>query len=220
MELRRELSIVLAVMVALNLALAFGAIGLFSRMGPAIERILIENLYSIDAAEEMLSVLAEHTESGASPELRQRFDGALAQAQGNLTEEREAEVLTRLEGVKDAALAGDEQARLAAIADVRTLIELNRAAMHEVDLEAQRLSTAGAWTAAFIAMLSFALSLFVARRMATRILAPLEDLQSVLEAARTGDRFRRCRSARGPAELRRLAQAVNALLDERVRPKE
>jgi methyl-accepting chemotaxis protein len=218
MELRRELSIVLAVMVALNLALAFGAIGLFSRMGPAIERILIENLYSIDAAEEMLSVLAEHTEHGASDELRQRFDDAVLQAKGNLTEDREADVLARLEAGKDAALSGDEVARLAAIADVRILIDLNRAAMHEVDLEAQRLSTAGAWTAAFIAVLSFVLSLFVARRVATRILGPLEDLQRVLEAARAGERFRRCRASEGPAELRRVAQSVNALLDERMHP--
>jgi hypothetical protein len=36
MQLRRNLLFVIAALVALNLLLAFGAIGLFGRMGPAI----------------------------------------------------------------------------------------------------------------------------------------------------------------------------------------
>jgi hypothetical protein len=40
----------------------------------------------------------------------------------------------------------------------------------------------------------------------------------VLAAARAGDRYRRCRSAGAPIELKQAAEAVNRLLDERTRP--
>lgn len=45
-------------LIGVNLLFAFACIGLFTRMGPAIERILQENMHSIQAAEEMLFILA------------------------------------------------------------------------------------------------------------------------------------------------------------------
>ena len=70
MRLQRDFLLSVGILVAFNILLAFGAIGLFTRMSPAIERILQENVYSTDAAEEMLALLA-----------RDRFPADLAQGE-------------------------------------------------------------------------------------------------------------------------------------------
>src|SRR5690606_10583043 len=53
-------------------------------------------------------------------------------------------------------------------------------------------------------------------RIGTRFIKPLEDLDAVLRAAREGDTMRRCVAHHGPVELRRMAQAVNVVLDARL----
>src|SRR5690606_15230316 len=98
----------------------------------------------------------------------------------------------------------------------RALVHLNRTAMHTVDLQAQRLGTAGAWAAVFVALFSFGASIFVLRRLEGRVVEPLEELGSVLEQVTSGDRFRRCRAFEAPDEIAQALSAVNALLDERL----
>ena len=58
MDLRRELITIIGLLVALCVLLAFGSLALFDRMGPAIDRILQANVYSITAAEEARVLVA------------------------------------------------------------------------------------------------------------------------------------------------------------------
>jgi hypothetical protein len=216
MELRRELLLGIGALVVLNMLLAFVAIGLFVRMGPAIEHILEENVYSIIAAEEMLAELAEAGGAPVSAEARQRILEALERAKSNVTESDEVPVLRAIEQELAAALEGDAQARVAVVRQTGTLIRINRAAMHKVDGEAQRLGDAGAWTAVLVGFLSFFLSLVVVRRLRHRLLAPLVELHQVLEAVRHGEKLHRCRAREAPAEVRQVLESVNMLLDERL----
>ena len=80
MELRRNLLFSIAALVILNLLLAFGAIGLFGRMGPAIARILQDNVYSLEACEAMLTELARSNGNPAENSARERFEDALQHA--------------------------------------------------------------------------------------------------------------------------------------------
>jgi methyl-accepting chemotaxis protein len=216
MELRRELLLTIGALVVLNLFLAFGAIGLFVRMGPAIERILQENVYSIVAAEEMLAELAEAGSAPLTPEARARIGQALDNAKRNVTEEQERPVLAALARTLPSAIEGEPDGRRQAVASVRQLIRINRDAMHEVDMEARRLGAAGAWAAVFVGFLSFLLSVLIVVRLQKRFVRPLVDLHQVLEAARAGDRLRRCRVADAPREVIQVTEAVNRLLDERL----
>jgi hypothetical protein len=94
MNLRRELFVAIGALVVLNLVLSFGAIGLFARMGPAIERILQENVSTIVAAEKILGELARLDHARPLDEAqRKRIAGALADAEHNITEEEERPVL-------------------------------------------------------------------------------------------------------------------------------
>ncbi len=222
MELRRELLLTMGALVVLNLLLALGAIGLFVRMGPAIDRILQENVYSIVAAEEILGALAAPREGAdratwalTDADRRQVLE-ALANAERNVTEKAERPVLHTLERVLPAAMNGEATARRQAVAAVGELIQINRQAMRVVDEEARRLGTAGAWAAVFVGFLSFLLSVLVFVRLQRRVVRPLLDLHDVLEDNRHGQKLRRCRRTEAPREVIQVSEAVNHLLDERL----
>lgn len=216
MELRREIFITIGVLVALNIVLAFGCIGLFVRMGPAIERILQENVYSIVAAEGILSELAEAGDTPLDPGAKERVQQALQDAKRNVTEDAEETAITMLEQVLPAAMEGDRAARRQATEEVRSIISINRGAMRNVDRDARRLGSAGAWAAVFVGFLSFLLSIFVVLRLKKRFVRPLVDLYEVLEEAREGEGLRRCRLSDSPREVLQVMESVNKLLDERL----
>lgn len=216
MELRRELFWTIGAVMAVNLALAFGAIGLFVRMGPAIARILEENVYSIVAAEEILIELGRAGDSGVSLERRQRIEAALKRAQENVTESEERPVLRSLATTMPAAISGDARARADAIDRLEAFLVINREAMQRVDREAQRLGVAGAWGAVLIGFSSFLVGLLAFTRLENRLLRPLAELHDVLETNHEGDRLRRCRRPEAPSEVVRVTDVVNRLLDERL----
>ena len=217
MDLRRELLLTIGTLVLLNLLLAFGAIGLFVRMGPAIARILEENVHSIVAAEGILADLgaAGDTPLDAAAELRVRQN--LAQAQQNVTEAEERPILALLQQQLPNAIAADLPARQKTVHLLQQLIQINRDAMRHVDEEARRLGAAGAWAAVFVGFVSFLLSLLVVVRLQKRVLRPLVDLHEVLDDAQRGNQLRRCRPSDAPREVLQVTQSVNALLDERLR---
>lgn len=216
MQIRRELLLSVGTLVALNLVLAFGSIALFVRMGPAIERILQENVYTIDAAELILAELAESGGQSLEPSSRQRVHEALAKAQRNVTEEAERPVLAQLEEHLPAAESGDAAARRRVIASARELIRVNHEAMRDADAEAGRLGRAGAWAAVLVGFLSFLLGLLLLGRLRRRFIDPLLDLHRTLQGAASGERLRRCRNIDAPYELVEVKRQVNALLDERM----
>jgi hypothetical protein len=218
MDLRRELSLMMGSLVLLNVLLAFGVIGLLVRMGPAIERILQENVYSVVAAEEILVELASSPPGITPPAAATaRIDAALARAKSNVTEPAELPILARIDASLAAERAGAPGARGALVGAVKDLIEINQRAMGKVDREAQQLGRAGAWAAVLVGLLSFMLSLFVLGRMRRRFAAPLLELHAVLEAALVGERFRRCQHRDAPVEVRRVLASVNRILDDRLK---
>lgn len=216
MELRREFLLTIGALVLLNLCLAFGSIGLFVRMGPAIAHILEENVYSITAAEEILAELAEAGGSPMGPDQSARVHRLLGEAQRNITREEERAAFAALERSLPSAMDGDPDARRQAVTSIRQLVRTNREAMHRADEEARRLGSAGAWAAVLVGFLSFLLSVFVVVRLQRRFLRPLAELYEVLERARQGDRLRRCRMTDAPHEVVQVMQATNRLLDERL----
>lgn len=215
MNLRRELRLTLGTLVVLNLILSFGAIGLLSRMSPAIEQILEENVYSIAAAEEVLAELAQ-MDGVATQRSRQRMRDALSRASGNVTEHEEAPALRAVRQHLPDALDGVASARRTVVESLQEFIAVNREAMRRTDSEAQRLGRAGAWAAVFVGFSTFALGLVIGIRLRSRILWPLVELSEVLVDVRRGYNQRRCRERNAPLEIREVTRAVNELLDERL----
>jgi nitrogen fixation/metabolism regulation signal transduction histidine kinase len=211
-ELQRDFLTSAAVLVAVNLLLAFGAIGLFVRMGPVIDDILRMNVVSLEAAHEMLAVLAGAGEPLDEQE-RLRFERALDLATTNVTEPEEASMVIQISATRERAYEADREAVNQIVHQLDALVRVNYDAMREVDAEARRLGNAGAWSAVFLAFFSFLLSLGVVSRLRRRVIAPMVEMYEVLEAVRRGDRYRRCRANEGPIEIKRLASSINLLLD-------
>ena len=102
MNLRRNFLIGVGILLSLNLLLALGAIGLLTRMSPAIREIIEENVVSLEACEVMLSVLASGEEEGElSSRSRRRYRDALERAKNNVTEKEEVPVLEQIEQLFD-----------------------------------------------------------------------------------------------------------------------
>jgi hypothetical protein len=201
MDLRRELWIAIGALVTINVLLAFGATGLLVRMGPAIERILDENVASIDAAEEMLAVLASAGSEPLSPDERSRLDAALGRARARAVRPEVGSLLGAMEAQVPRAVEGMRESRRTLVLLLEQWIEGNRATMRDVDREAKRLSLAGAWAAVGTGILSLAMSLIVVTYLRRRIAVPIEELDRVLEDVRRGEAHRRCRLHEARGEL-------------------
>lgn len=201
-----EARVGIGVLLGLQLCTSLAGVALLGRMSPAVERILTENVYSTEAAEDMLAALAGGGDRAA-------FDDALSRARGNITEEEEVALVDTLTARGDAALQGDPAARAQVVDALRALGEVNRQSMEEADRHASRLGLAGAWTMATMGFLGFLVSLGVLERIQRRLLTPIIEVDAVLAAARTGDELRRCALPAGTEEGGRLVANLNWLLD-------
>jgi hypothetical protein len=213
MELRRDILLPVFVSIGLVLLTSFSSIGLLTRMAPAIERILEDNVASLVAVEEMLVLLSsdEHTL------ILGRFESALSRAEGNITDERERPHLTVVREFHRQALAGGDEARRRVVTALSELAAINRAAMVRADEDAKRMGIAGAWAAVLLGAVAFTWGLLVARRSRHRIFEPMSEVVDVLRNHDRGETSRRCRSMPAPAELMAMMQSLNRVLDEHER---
>lgn len=213
--LKHELRIGIGVLVATLMVMAFTAIGLLSRMAPAIDRILEENVLSIEAAEEMLVVLTLSREGTGHRDLDGRFFGALERARDNITEEEEREILDRVESGYRRFGEGATSALAPTVQAVQQLVRTNRAAMLTTRDRARRLSEAGAWAAVLIAIFGFAAGIVVVVRVQRRVVEPIDEIYAVTRSCVAGDPFRRCQPREAPGEVREIMTTLNTLLDHR-----
>lgn len=210
MKLRREASLGIGAILTLQILLSMLAIALLTRMGPAIERILEENVYSGEAVEEMMALLASQTEPGPVPE---RFEQARRRAQDNVTEEPERPLLVTVERESPAAFAGELAARRDTLSALRQLGQVNRDSMSRADAQAKRMGQAGAWAAALLGGLALALGIVVYRRLRLRLELPIEELRRTTQRVRGGNLQARCPAGAGPYEVKQLADDLNWILD-------
>jgi hypothetical protein len=210
----RRLVLSIAALLGIQLLTSFGAIVLLGRMSPAIEKIMLENVVSVEAVEQMAIALAE-------PELdaraRERFYEALARAKGNITVPAEKPALETLERAAPGALGGDASARREVLGALATLGAVNRGAMQEADVAAGRLGTAGAWAAVFLGLIGLVASGVTIRRLELRVLAPLAEITRAVIAHRAGDRRRRCATALASGDLELVMTTLNELFDHHER---
>ena len=212
MRLRFEVSLGITALLGLQVLTTIVATRMLSRSAPAVERILEDNVTSLVAAEDLLTVLSSTAVSPVNgrPDL---VTLALESARANSTIAGEDQIVARIDASLDAALAGDPIARRRVVNDVRELTHLNREAIRVTDENSRTLAIAGAWACGFLGICSFWVSVFVSRRLRARLEAPLVELDAALEAVRRGEPHRRVTLHTGPAEARRIADGVNWLLD-------
>ncbi len=211
MDVRRETRLGLSVLLVVEILLCMLSISLLTRMGPAIERILEENVYSVEAVEEMISIMA--LADGEDGEVPEAFEAAHGRIRDNVTEAAEKPLVEQIDQDTVAAFAGDAAARARVVASLRELGDVNRLSMRVADDRAQRLGQTGAWAAVLLGASSLAVGILVYRRLRLRLELPLEDIRRTLRAVRNGNRHARCGSVDGPAELEQIAEDIDWMLD-------
>jgi len=212
MHLRRQTRSVFGFIIALQLATSFGAIALLTRMGPVIATVAEENVESLAAVERMVAALAAPLHQADAA--RHTFFEAYGRALNNITEAEESPLLDEIRADADGALAGDPGARERLLETLGQFANVNREALQRADREAQRLAEAGAWAAAILAVAAFLFVRITANRVDRHFVMPLLEIAGTLEAARQGDRFRRCSGRSGSPEIQTIADGVNQLLDD------
>jgi hypothetical protein len=207
----RETRAWLGALLALQLVTSMTGILLIQRMGPAIERIIDDNVFSTAAVEQMLV-------SMATPEGDARFAQALERAKGNVTEPEEVPLLHTIERWDDAALAGEGTARAEVLEALQDLSQVNRTSMLEADEAATRLSIAGAWAMVLMGLMGFLASMAVWRRIDWLLLKPIQEVSEVVREVRAGRVQRRCMVAPVGSGTG-LFSDVNWLLDQHHNPR-
>jgi hypothetical protein len=210
----RRLTLSVGFLIVIQLLTSLSVIILLERMSPAIERILLENVASVLAVEEMALALAE---SPADDAARGRFFGALTRAKRNVTEEEERPALAEIEAAAAAALAGDVAARRRVAQALQRLGDVNRQAMQRADDNARRIGTGGAWAAVFLGLTGLVASAITIRRLERRLLGPIAEIMRVVAAQRGGDRRSRCTGTYAQGELGPAIHTLNELFDLRER---
>lgn len=211
MRLRKEASLGISTMLTLQILLSILAITLLERMGPAIEKIIQENVYSAEAVEVMLAQLA--LGGGNEQPVTEDFVKALERAKANVTEEAEGPLLSDIEAYHREAFVGNEDAREIVINALRELGKVNRDSMILADEQAKRLSQTGAWGAALLGAVALFLAIVVYRQLRLRLEVPIEHLHRTTERIRAGNLQARCAINTGPVEVQRIGTDINWLLD-------
>ena len=206
MSFTQETRVGLWALLGLQLVTSMTAILLLGRMGPAIERIIVDNVYSTEAVEDMLVALSR-------PDGHDAFIDAYTRARGNVTEPAEEPLLDTIERWDEAALAGDPTARAEVLEALQELAAVNRASIVTADERASRLSLAGAWAMVLMGLVGFLASVGVWRRVDGRLLVPIQQVAHVVRQVRSGQHRRRCTvELDGSAAM--LADDVNWLIDQ------
>lgn len=204
------------IVIGFNLLVAFGSIGVFARMAPAITIILEQNVRSLQATEAMLSTLAQNHAGAENKEsLQTRFETAFSTASGNITEPEEPAVLARIEDNYLDAFSGDQNARMETVEAIEQLAAINRAAMIRADDRAKQLGIAGGWSVALMAGIGFMISLTLLRLLQTRVVDPLREIHAAVTEYHAGDFKRRCCPSNTTRELRSICTTINAIMDQK-----
>ncbi len=202
-------------LVGLNLLMAVGTIGIFTRMAPAIAIIIERNDRSLKACEDMLALMAvTGIGSPFSFEQARIFQTAFDRAKANVTEPQEPEILKRMEPTLPPLFQGDATVRKQVVEAAVQLGKINRDAMTIADHRAQQLGHAGAWGVVFMALSAFFAGVIFIRSLTRRVVTPLEEIHTVIIAHRNGDTMRRCTGADLSQDVVDVFTGINDLLDQ------
>ncbi len=203
--------------VFINLLMAFGAIGIFTRMTPAIADIISNNERSLQSCEQMLTALAQaNLQQVKFAELHVSFKQALERALANITEKEETEALAAVKKYSEKYFAGDADSLSETISAILLLSQINRNAMIAADTRAQQMGRGGAWGIVFMAIFSLLAGLIFIVNLQNKLLQPLEEIKTVLQENQQGETLRRCSGISLSSDFKNLFEQINRALDKNI----
>ncbi len=196
-------------MIVFNLLLSFGAVWNFQRMNPEIQNIYERNIISLDACEKMLLALTPEQVN------TNMFKHALNTAANNITEAGEKETVQKITQLFDALQNGNQTVKSQLTDEIIKLNNFNKQAIVTSAQKTQKLRQAGAWCIVMLTIIFFSIAIFFEQRLRRTLLAPLQEINSVIEANAQGDHYRRCQLPNASSDMKKLFNNINKLLDRR-----
>lgn len=200
-------SIIIAMMIV-----AFTSIFMMERMSHAIKLILDENVYSLEASEDMLRAVGLASISQLDL-YQEQFMDAMQRAKNNVTLPGESALIDRIERLAPMSFAGQENALQEIIEEISKLANLNREAMIKADENARFLSIAGGWAVVGLTLICFLFSRRLLHQVRMQTIAPIVEVCRGLIDWEMGNRLRRFQTAKSSKDIRRAQQTLNSILD-------
>ena len=212
MDFEKKFRLTLRATIGAIIAVALAATFLMERMSQAIKFILNENVYSIEAAEDMLQLVGM-VSIEANPAYKEAFVVALNKAKSNVTLVGENQLIEDIDKLIEPCFSGDLKARRDMIQALAYLADINRQAMIKADENARFLAIAGGWAMAGMAIFGgfFVLRIF-AQIQASAIL-PMTEICRAVEDWDKGNKMRRVQSRLASKDIRKAHQIINGFLD-------
>ncbi|EKE03455.1 MAG: hypothetical protein ACD_20C00202G0003 [uncultured bacterium] len=207
MKFSRSISLSIIVLLVFVTLMAAAGIRGFLRLAPSIEQINSRNTQSLYLTEKMMSTLALERNIDS-------FEIALKQAKENITEVGEAEKIHDIELNYKTAFAGDRKVKEQIINDITELSEINRIAMKNAALKAEKLSSVGSWVITFMGLIVWALGLVILNTLQKTVINPLTELKDVFQSQAKGNTLRRCPKIAPTKDFQIIYDGLNSLLDK------
>lgn len=180
----------------------------FQRLAPSINTINDRNTQSLYYAEQMLTNIASRKNIV-------KFEEFLNKSKENITEKNEKEAVENIEKAYKSAFKGDFKAEEYTIENVVKLTEVNRNAMIEAGIRAEKLKNVGIWVIIFPTIFVWSIGLALLKNLEKTLIKPLGDLKNAVAEYKKGNKMRRCPKFSHESAFQSLYNDINSILDSK-----
>ena len=180
----------------------------YQRLEPTINLLNNSNIQSLKYAEEMLTSIS------AKKDLK-KFEQNLNLAKHNITEDGEKDIINQISANYLPAFNGDKKIEEETIDKITDLSEINRLAMEQAGINAQKQQVIGIWIILFPSVFIWIIGIAILKRLDRTFIKPIQELNNVIYEYNKGNRMRRCPSVTALKDLQILYDGINNILDNK-----
>ena len=180
----------------------------FQRLEPFINTLNSSNTRSLYYAEEMISSISYKKDL-------KKFEANLNKAKNNITEVGEKEAVDRIAKNYKMAFTGNERIKEETINNIMDLSRINRRALEEAGLKANKMESIGIWIIIFPSVFIWIIGLTILKRLKRTFIEPLQELNNVISDYNEGNLMRRCPTYTALKDLQKLYDGINRILDNK-----
>ncbi len=203
-----------ATVIILNILIGLSAIFLVERIIPAINQILDDNAYSVNAVVEMMDTLSVSTEVNDNEEI---FWNSFDNAKGNITIQNEGVLISEIRIAAKVYWKDPTQSKDKLVGYLTKLAQMNLKDMKQKKNKAERLGVTGSWALGFLILISLSIQLIFRSKFFGGLIVPLEQIFAVLKDYNEGNSLRRFVEQRTYLnDIRKIGIIINTILDQKL----
>lgn len=188
--------------------ITIAGIGAFQRLEPFIDTLNSCNTKSLYYAEQMLLSISDKKDL-------KNFEENLEKAKKNITETGEKEAVDKIADNYLPAFYGNKKIEEETIYEITELSRINRVAMEQAGLKADRIERVGIWIILFPSIFIWIIGITIMKRLKRTFIKPIQELNNVVLDYNKGNYMRRCPTYTVSKDLQKLYDGINRILDNK-----